>query len=393
MKKPMNSNLFIYTNPEDADVALVHDSSFSFVGSPVLHEGRPAHLLVIEGVPDGWGATLIVSKKDFTTVEQRGIIYLNRGNLVEFVVDDVKLVPFESRPLPALTVRGQFFQKANGDRFTAIQASDFNLLARYSRGEDIKPVLAQRRDAGFNMLRVWTLMHLSQFGIGDLDPCPYNMIPSFLRLCSRYGLYVELTAYTSTRDPLHWFKLVDSVEDSTNVILELVNENDQVANHINTDNYAKAPKTLCSHGSNGSQAQPVEPFWDYATFHTNDAPEWQRKVGHNAMEIWNGPTLSNENTRCPDRFTSLMLAYDSAAGAALLCAGSCFHSVHGKNSTLWEGQEFECAKAWAEGAKSVPLGYQDGRYNHPIQLEGPDILRAYQRILDDGRSWTVLIRK
>ena len=34
-------------------------------------------------------------------------------------------------------------------------------------------------------------------------------------------------------------------------------------------------------------------------------------------------------------------------GAALLVGGSCFHSVAGKNSTLWDAAAFAVAKAWA----------------------------------------------
>jgi hypothetical protein len=87
------------------------------------------------------------------------------------------------------------------------------------------------------------------------------------------------------------------------------------------------------------------------------------------------------------------MAFDAAAGAALLCAGSCYHSVNGKQSALWDGLELECARAWAEGARSVPLEFQKGRYAHPANLEGPGDLRVYQRVLPDGRAHTVKIRK
>src|ERR1700710_45921 len=84
------------------------------------------------------------------------------------------------------------------------------------------------------------------------------------------------------------------------------------------------------------------------------------------------PVLSNENTRFADRCQSPQVAFDAAAGAALLCAGSAFHSVAGKQSVLWGDAELECARAWAAGAKSVPLEFQMGRYVHPANLEGAD---------------------
>jgi hypothetical protein len=144
---------------------------------------------------------------------------------------------------------------------------------------------------------------------------------------------------------------------------------------------------LCSHGSNGSQSQPIKPDWDYATFHTNGAFEENRKVGHNAMETWTGPTDTNETSRFPevgmwsgaDRQRQKDLAFDSAAGAALLCAGSCFHSVHGKDSTLFDADHVEVATEWCRGADSVDLSQQDQPYVHRQDLETPGMLRVYQR--------------
>jgi hypothetical protein len=101
------------------------------------------------------------------------------------------------KPLPRLTVRGQFFA-ADGQPFTAIEASDFNLYARYLAGDDISPVLAQRQAAGFNLLRVWLLYDVAN--IGRLIPAEhadfYARLPAFLRLCASYGLRVELTVFT-----------------------------------------------------------------------------------------------------------------------------------------------------------------------------------------------------
>lgn len=68
--------------------------------------------------------------------------------------------------LPRLVVNGAFFALATGERWTAIQCSDFNLLNRWQHGEDIVPVLEQRRAAGFNLLRVWTLYDLEAAHIG-----------------------------------------------------------------------------------------------------------------------------------------------------------------------------------------------------------------------------------
>jgi hypothetical protein len=280
-----------------------------------------------------------------------------RGSYTVAALDCDTPVTLVRRPppaaaLPRLVPDGQFFRLSTGARFSAIEASDFALYARFLDGGDIESILRQRASAGFNMLRVWTRMQLAQFGIGSLtladDPDLYERLPRFLQRCADHGFYVELTAYTGREDydPQHWNRLVEAVRGQTNVLLELVNENDQAGNHIDLAPFTRPMGVLASHGSNGSQARPVEPFWDYADFHTNGASEEQRKIGHNGWEIWKGPTITNETSRFPDvgmwrrgKDTESMwldrvrrLAFDSAAGAALLSAGSAFHSVHGKSS-------------------------------------------------------------
>lgn len=308
-------------------------------------------------------------------------------------------------PLPKLVPVGQFFRQSTGDgdsaRFTAIEASDFNLLNRWQHGEDITPVLKQRAEIGFNLLRVWTLYDLAAASIGVfLDP-DYDRIPAFLDLCARYGFYVEFTAYTSTERTDHWNRLVAAVQGKTNVLLELVNEEDQSANHlVYLSEYQRPSGVLASHGSNGSEKWSVAPYWDYVTFHTNGASQEQRKVGHNAMEIWSGPTLANETSRYPEvglwRGKTLAqqqaLAFDSAAGAALLAAGSCFHSVDGKASVLFDANTEAVARAWVAGAKSVDLACQAGPYKHRADLEGTTYLRVYERPVA-GHACVVRIRK
>ena len=90
----MSKPLAIYTTPLDASVELRHDSGPTFSAVAGEAHGRPAHLFVIDGVPDGWGANLIVAWEGIVPVKQRGILYLHRdGAYAEFVVDDVTLAP------------------------------------------------------------------------------------------------------------------------------------------------------------------------------------------------------------------------------------------------------------------------------------------------------------
>jgi hypothetical protein len=102
---------------------------------------------------------------------------------------------------------------------------------------------------------------------------------------------------------------------------------------------------------------------------------------------WRGPTLTNETSRYPDvgmwAGASLerqqQLAFDSAAGAALLCAGACFHSVQGKTSEVWDANTLAVAEAWVAGARSVSLDCQAGGYQRRDDLLTDALLRVYQR--------------
>ena len=133
----------------------------------------------------GWAATLSVATTVIT--DQRIVLAADV---------DVALPPVWV-PQPRLTTTGQFYY-CDGQPFTIIQCSDFQVYERYLRGEDIGPVLADRRDLGFNTLRVW-LLNTSVCNIQPKDfPAFYSSLGPFLDLCDSYGLYVELTVFTQT---------------------------------------------------------------------------------------------------------------------------------------------------------------------------------------------------
>jgi hypothetical protein len=252
------------------------------------------------------------------------------------------------------------------------------------------------------MLRVWTLYDLARYGIGTFLDLDYGRVRDFLRLCATFRLYVEFTAYTSTEDPLHWSRLIWGVTGEPNVLLELVNEGTLPVNQIDMSRYNCPSGILASHGSGGSEGDPPWEPWHYATWHTNGADEEQRKVGKQAYDlaaIAGVPVLTNETSRFPDvgmwRGASperiKALAFDSAAGASLLCAGSCFHSVAGKSSVLWDAATVDAALAWTAGSRSVPLAVQHQHYTRRDDLLTPDLLRVYQRGTTD--AGIVKIRK
>ena len=307
----------------------------------------------------------------------------------------------------------KFFRRQDGSRVTIIESSEFSLFKRYLDNDwpTYNPVVEQRRNLGFNTLRVWLLNDsvvafrngVQQDGIHPNQyPDFYSRLTDFVDSLSDF--IIELTVFTQTQTLMpneqaqqsHLNAVANAVDGRTNVLLELVNENDQHDN-ATSPNLTRPPgNIIISHGSNGADATGVEPHWDYQLYHTNGLSEWQRKTGHNAMEkadVYGPPCISNENTRFPDNDSSVNHAFDAMAGAALLCAGACYHSQGGKFSRVFDPTETTCAKAWVDGANSVPLEFQAGQYARHDEMNSDEVIRAYSRTLSDGRSHLVKIRK
>jgi hypothetical protein len=233
-------------------------------------------------------------------------------------------------------------------------------------------------------------------------PGLYDHIPVYAEKAAQRNLYVEFTIATGP-----WLGIFDTEDEKfehanrvkaacvglTNVSIEEINEANNPPNQPwPVDRAIRWPGVLASHGSNVIDADPVTPVWDIAGFHPGPDP---RKVGHNAMEradIFHIPIWSGETVRYPDVDNSEVHAFDAAASAALLCAGSCFHSVNGKLGQRWEGQELLCAQAWARGARSVPLEFQAGAYSR-LDPNPPGIVRVYRRTLPDGRFMEVQVHE
>jgi hypothetical protein len=176
-----------------------------------------------------------------------------------------------------------------------------------------------------------------------------------------------------------------AVRDRTNVLWEQGNE---YGSHGGTDWDLTIPQPhgiFASSGSVGSDQFPGDlglPLWDFSNYHSNGAFEWQRKVGHNAMEhadVTGKPVCASENTRYPDAASRTDYAYAAGAGGALLVGCTVFHSVSGRISRPFDGLERAAADAWRRGAASIPLYCQEGPYRRRDDLLTPGMLRVYQR--------------
>lgn len=197
----------------------------------------------------------------------------------------------------------------------------------------------------------------------------------------------------------HWNAIQDSLKDANNVLIETVNENDGSGAKLDIKLFPNKNDLLVSSGSNGSQATPVRPWKKYETFHTNDAFEWWRKAGHNAMEFSTGttgieashvPVIADENTRGDSNVNHYE---DAAKGAALLSAGIVFHCDGCRYSEELTDNEIAGAIATVKGARSVDLSCQDGEYKLRNDLLNDTLSRVYQRFMGDVNTCIVEIRK
>lgn len=306
--------------------------------------------------------------------------------------------------LSALVVHGQVFQQADGTPWTAIDSSSFQAVEKCLTGQDLTAVFGQLRDVGFNMIRVFGMCR----NLFDLNPTHfpnfYDRLPALLHAAAAYGLRTNFVVFPDCalvmprlEDQLaHWQRIGDALRPvASSCLVSLVNEVEQTPNQMNTDAFAPLAGLLCSHGSHGSRQAPVRPWWDFEEYHTNNEPQFWREP-HNGMEFSQGaegivasgvPMLITENRR-PDLDPVASHFGDAAECAALLVAGSCFHSIPGRTSDLLSGHDLECARAWVAGVKRIALACQGGAYTHRLDLERPDAgttgERAYQRGSDEA---------
>ena len=110
--------LIIFPTPADALCVLRHDADgLAVIAVPMTHpSGRPGQGFVLpDGLPNGHGATLTISAPHYTTLVQRGIVFLNDGlaypwtpgQTAAFAADDFHL-PAASVALPRLILNGQY---------------------------------------------------------------------------------------------------------------------------------------------------------------------------------------------------------------------------------------------------------------------------------------------
>jgi hypothetical protein len=363
---------------------------------------------VIMPVDPGLGIRVANAASDQQQTAEGAYAVMDQEFICQVFVEH-PIPPPTGGPLLPLVVDGKWFRTSDGETWTQIACSDFRLFDRYIRGEDIHPILAERREIGFNMLRVFGMCgNMFQLRPQEYGERYWSSLVPFIELCGSYGFYVEWTAFVDATVVMpdkneqlaFWDRLCRELTGLVNLVCEAINEAEQSINYLASLQELRQPAGLISsHGSKGvvdaaREAVCVEPLWSYGTLHPGRPEDWPRLQGHNTMEDvadkFGKPGTCNESCR-PDQGRGPIPSdwFDGAANAALLCAGATMHSQCGKDSRLFDPTERACAEAWVKGAKAVPLDYQRGAYiaghlsGYPINWAPGDSARAHGRLIAD----------
>jgi hypothetical protein len=241
--------------------------------------------------------------------------------------------------------------------------TDFRLLQRFLAGEDISVILEERKAAGANLVRVLP-MKTNNTG-WELDPRSYQAIDlaAFFEVVRLHHMYVHLTVFADTRFVMQdrdeqkrfWAMCVAQAGAVDHVFLDLLNEENHPTQRIQKTDFERPTNgVLTSHGSGLTDTHPVEPFWDFTTFHARRSPfdarcftsydpfefeaEWPKRC----------PMIGEESVK-PENYGYDVRWAEMMGRHAGIGAGGTFHWGGGVSSNQWTDQERACAEAFFRG--------------------------------------------
>jgi len=233
--------------------------------------------------------------------------------------------------------------------------TDFLLYKKYLDGEDIEPLLIERKSYGSMYVRIFGMCKI----ISDFNPAKYpdyySKIVSFCQLLGKYGLYVYWTVFADTQlimpglstQVTHFDKVVKELEKVTNTYLELVNE--PYAHDNATDDpfaFDEPQNLVASSGSYndkyGNKPTP-QPRWSLHDFHTPRS--YPKMVADQNMSV-NPNYIIGQAVKSgePDGYG---IGYDTKLDQIKEMSGAitgtgcdiCYHTTSGKRSLPWTGEE------------------------------------------------------
>ncbi len=280
------------------------------------------------------------------------------------------LVEPNDPPMPPLTVRiPDGFFLPDGTRWIWKGCTDFLLYKRFLDGEDIRPILLDRRYVGANLLRVLLQCHnIAHFYPQDYGDQFYQRMPEFSALLSRYGFRWEATVYADEQNihsgMNHWHSACVALGGVPNVVVELCNEYPK--NGIKPEDFSHPGRGLiCSRGSGLADKPPARPAWDFFGWHgrrdfpkVTSSTEDMYAISRSLPDGWNSPAYPKSiavhdepmgfasNPQPNRRSNDPNLARELAAASVVLGAGGTFHSDDGIQSRIFGPVTKACALAW-----------------------------------------------
>jgi hypothetical protein len=134
------------------------------------------------------------------------------------------------------------------------------------------------------------------------------------------------------------------------VLVELLNEFGHGSQNLDPSQFQKPAGLLSSHGSGLTDAPPVEPLWDFATYHPRRDPPLDTRgfTNYDPYEfqaVWPKPCPYIPDEGIKPQHYGFNPAYARQLGRhCAMQSGGTFHSDHGVRSLLWPPEVFACAQ-------------------------------------------------
>jgi hypothetical protein len=292
--------------------------------------------------------------------------------------------------LSPLHVDGTSFVNDQGTKLTYVGFSEFRLLDRFMKGEDVEPIFADRNAVLAEVREIaaktgdgaWIVPVLRVFSMAasfmQLKPgdYPYTAITALTEFAHDHGFYVDWECLADTylygmslsAQQQHWQAMGNALRPLPYAMLSLVNEYQHGNQRVDPGAFQKIDGVLCSRGSNLSGGDPYLPAWDYSKYHAkrggrdgelgaNDA-RWAT-MGYPGDPGYKGThqaTIVEETCGAAEsdigdkRSSNPQLFHGYGWDSAKRGAGGVFHSTNGVNSELFQPITRACALAYVMGA-------------------------------------------
>lgn len=277
-----------------------------------------------------------------------------------------------------ITIAGRFFQ-LGGQNWRYLGVSDFNLFPQFVRGVDIGPILRQRVDLGFNVVR--TFLYAGGSNVFAIDPHSYNAqrIADFLGLVNAAGLKADLTkgdaqlVLPNQADQIAHQQMVDSV--ILNNFNQTCNEPLDFGRKNGIDvSVVKAMAGIRSSGDYDDRTvhQNALDFIDYHGTRSGSglAPKWVTDEVECVLDGFDEPNAPNGHYDAvlipfihgePQHFgpsrgiLDPRLAFLLGDKIGRWLSGGTMHTDQGITSELFTGPELACVKEFVRGMMLAPL--------------------------------------